>query len=124
MIPDDAPERALERAREQAAQARGAGQYAEADRFAALDNAPAEDPLKLQTWAFLEVDESQIYSTRRFGAPITLLKRGLLRLLAQYHGQLIAQQTRFNLHLLGAVMQLQHRVAQLEQRSAEEEEQR
>ncbi len=118
------PERALERARERAALARAAGQYTEADRFAALDNAPAEDPLKLQTWAFLEVDESQIYSTRRFGAPITLLKRGLLRLLAQYHGQLIAQQTRFNLHLLGAVMQLQRRVAQLEQRSAEEEERR
>jgi len=120
----DVPERALERAREQAAVARGAGEYAEADQFAALDNAPADDPLKLHTWAFLEVDRSQIYSTRRFGAPITLLKRGLLRLLDQYHGQLIAQQTRFNLHLLGAVMDLQDRVARLEQRSAEGEERR
>lgn len=120
----DAPQRALERASERAAAACAAGEYAEAERLGALESAPGDDLVKLQEWAFIEVDDAQIYSTRRFGAPITLLKRGLLRLLAQYHGQLIAQQTRFNLHLLGAVMQLQRRVAQLEQRSAEEEEQR
>lgn len=114
-----APERALEQARERADAARSAGEYAEAERFSALEPAPGADLFKLHEWAFLEVDESKIYSTRRFGAPVTLLKRGLLRLLVQYHGQLIAHQTRFNLHLLGEVARLQSRVARLEQLAAE-----
>jgi hypothetical protein len=115
----DLPERALERARARAAAARAAGEYADAERLSALESTPAEDLLKLNEWAFLEVDHSQIYSTRRFGAPITLLKRGLLRLLRQYHGQLLAQQTRFNLHLLSEVGRLQARVARLERRLGE-----
>jgi hypothetical protein len=110
----DLPERALERARARAAEAREAGEYGDAERFSALETTPGKDLLRLNEWAFLEVDHSQIYSTRRFGAPITLLKRGLLRLLRQYHGQLLAQQTRFNLHLLGEVGRLQARVARLE----------
>ncbi|MDQ6750573.1 MAG: hypothetical protein M3Z33_07480 [Actinomycetota bacterium] len=115
----DAPERALAQARERATAARGAGEYAEAERFAALEPAPGDDLFKLHEWAFIEVDPSKIYSTRRFGAPVTLLKRGLLRLLVQYHGQLVADQTRFNLHLLGEVARLQGRVARLEQLAAE-----
>lgn len=118
------PERALERARERAAAARGAGEYAEADRFSALDNAPGEDVLKLHEWAFVRVDPSKIYSTRRFGALITLLKQGLLRLLVQYHGELLAQQTRFNLHLVGEVARLRGRVARLEQLAAESDDRR
>ncbi len=123
MVPG-APELAVKRARERAAAALAAGEYADADRFAALDSAPGDDLLKLHEWAFIEVDASQIYSTRRLGAPITLLKRGLLRLLVQYHGQLIAQQTRFNLHLLGEVGRLQGRMARLERAVAEGDERR
>jgi hypothetical protein len=120
----DAAQRALEEARERAAAARGAGEYGDAERFSALDAAPGLDLVKLHEWAFLEIDQSKIYSTRRFGAPITLLKRGLLRLLVQYHGQLLAHQTRFNLHLLGEVARLQGRVARLEQLAAERDDRR
>jgi hypothetical protein len=120
----DSSQRALERARERARAARAAGEYADAERVAAIENAPGDQLLKLHEWAFIEVDASQIYSTRRFGAPITLLKRALLRLLVQYHGQLIAQQTRFNLHLVGEVGRLQGRVARLERAAAERDERR
>ncbi len=120
----DAPERALELARERAVAAQSAGEYADAPRFAALDNAPGDQLIKLHAWAFVEVDDSQVYSTRRLGAPITLLKRGLLRLLVQYHGQLLANQTRFNLHLVGEVARLNARVARLEQRVAERDDPR
>ena len=118
-ISADASEQALEHARERAAAARAAGEYTDADRLAALEDPPDDQLLKLHEWAFIEVDTSQIYSTRRFGAPITLLKRGLLRLLVQYHGQLIAQQTRFNLHVVGELGRLQTRVARLEQLASE-----
>ncbi len=120
----DAPERALERARERAAGAQAAGEYAEAERLSALESAPGDDLFKLYAWAFLEVDPSKVYSTRRFGAPVTLLKRGLLRLLVQYHGQLIANQTRFNLHLVGEMARLDARVARLEQLAAESDDDR
>lgn len=120
----DAPERALERARARATAARGAGEYAEAERFAALDQVPGDELLKLHGWAFLEVDASAIRSTRRFGAPITLLKRGLLRLLVQYNAQLVAQQTRFNLRLLDEVARLHGRVTRLEQLAAKRDDQR
>ena len=118
MTPDPA-ERALKRARDRAAAARAAGEYADAERLSTLETAPGEELLRLHAWGFLEVDHSQIYSTRRFGAPITLLKRGLLRLLRQYHDQMLAQQTRFNLHLLAEVGRLHGRVIRLERRIAE-----
>lgn len=114
----DAPERALERARARATAARGAGEYAEAERFAALDQVPGDELLRLHGWAFLEADPSGIRSTRRFGAPITLLKRGLVRLLVQYNAQLVSQQTHFNLRLLDEVARLHGRVARLEQLAA------
>jgi len=50
----------------------------------------------LREWAVIAVDPGRIYSTRRGGAPITFLKRMLLRLLRQYTAELEAQQTRFN----------------------------
>lgn len=120
----DAPERALEQARERAAAARKGGEYADAERFLELDGAPDDGLLKLHKWAFLEIEPSQIYSTRRLGAPITLIKRALLRLLSQFHGELMAQQTRFNLHLVGEVARLQERVARLERLVATEDDRR
>lgn len=116
---DGAPERALERARARSAAALGAGEYGEAERFAALEPSPGDDLFKLHEWAFLEIDSTQVRSTRRLGAPITLLKQGLLRLLGQYHAQLVADQTRFNLRLLGEVARLHGRVTRLEQLVAE-----
>ena len=51
---------------------------------------------ELREWAVISVDPAAIYSTRRGGAPITFLKRMLLRLMRQYTAELEAQQTRFN----------------------------
>lgn len=114
------PQLALERARERGVAAREAGEYAEAERFAVTGAVAGDDLLKLHEWAFIEVDvAAKVYSTRRLGAPITLVKRALLRALAQYHDEQVAQQTRFNLHLVGAVARLHGRVARLEQLAAE-----
>jgi hypothetical protein len=69
----------------------------------------------LQRWALIEVDpEETVYSTRRLGAPITALKRGLVRMLRQYLNEATSQQTRFNVHLLAYVAALEDRVAALE----------
>ena len=48
-------------------------------------------------WAVIETDPALVRSTRRFGGPITWLKRALRRLLRQELGQAYAQQSRFNL---------------------------
>lgn len=120
----DGPERALELARERAAAARSAGEYAEAERFSQLDAVPGDNLVRLRQWAFVEVDPAKTYSTRRFGALIALLKRGLLRLLDQYHNEALAQQTRFNLDLVDEVARLHSRVARLEQLAAESDDRR
>ena len=67
-------------------------------------------------WARIEPDIADVRSTRRLGAPITALKRGLLRLLEQYHAQLLADQTRFNVHVLGHLRRLENRIEELERR--------
>ena len=56
----------------------------------------------------------------RSGAPITLLKRLLVRLLRQYLAQIASQQTRFNLQLTAFVAELEDRVAELERRAAQD----
>ena len=110
-----APEEALEQARAAAASMRATGAYADA-RPIESGPPPAEgSELKLYQWAFIEPDVGEVRSTRRFGAPITFGKRLLLRLLGQYHGQLLAEQTRFNIMLLGYVRRLEARIEQLEQ---------
>ncbi len=82
--------------------------------------APGElTPAQLTEWALIEPDLRQVRSTRRLGAPVTALKRLLLRALGQYHAELTSQQTRFNVHLLGQVRALEHRVAELERQRAE-----
>jgi hypothetical protein len=107
------PEDALERAREAA---RAAGAAAPAGEEAAkLEEAiaPGKPSYEvLQEWARIEVGPDQIYSTRRFGRPLTLVKRGLLRFLRQYTRASEAQQTRFNLAVLARLRDLEERLGE------------
>ena len=113
------PEEALETARAHAAEMRAQGAYSDATAMR-LGPPPGEtSELKLYQWALIEPDTSDVRSTRRYGAPITALKRLLLRLLVQYHMQLTGEQTRFNVALLGYVKRLEARVAELEEQLAE-----
>ncbi len=93
--PEDAPDRARAALRAQ----RAAGRYPDPP---APDPgpAPADVRRKLLEWAFIEPGVDVLRSTRRHGVPITAVKRLLRRALAQYHGELVADQTRFNLTLL------------------------
>ena len=76
---------------------------------------------RLAEWAIIAPDESLLYSTRRFGRPITALKRFLVRFLRQYLEQVNAQQSRFNAHVAAHVVGLEQRVAALEQAARERE---
>ena len=103
------PEEALELARRRAA-GRGEGDVPEL---------PAPEPLtreRMLEFALIEPDPDLVYSTRRTGAPITWVKRMLMRGLRQYHGQMLAQQTRFNLHVVAYLQMLEERVERLEER--------
>ena len=111
------PEDAIEHARAEAERKRAAGSYRE-DSEAVRDLEEAitgpVTPGQLREWALIEVDTSLIRSTRRAGAPLTWLKRGVLRLLRQYTNELEAQQTRFNIGVLGRLGELERRLAELE----------
>ena len=103
------PEDALRHAREQARRKRDSGEYP-ADESAVgswQGGAPGLD--ELREWAIVEVDPDAVYSTRRGGAPITWLKRLLLRLLRQYTTELEAQQTRFNTAVVAYLDSLEKR---------------
>jgi hypothetical protein len=110
------PEQALARAQASAAERRADGAYAEARPSPEGPPAIEGAELKLYQWAFIEPDPSRVRSLRHAGAPITALKRLLLRLLVQYHVQLIGDQTRFNVMLLGYVNRLETRITELEAR--------
>jgi hypothetical protein len=69
---------------------------------------------RLTDWAVIEPKETEVYSTRRWGAPITLIKKLLVRLMRQYMFSVSGQQTRFNLYALGELSALQKRVRELE----------
>jgi hypothetical protein len=71
---------------------------------------------QLIEWAVAEPDPEKVRSTRALGAPITALKRGLVHLTRQQTGDLLAQQARFNLHLLTRIAELEERVRRLEER--------
>ena len=83
------PEEALPEARRRAEAA---------GRSEPMPPAPGGTPTlaDLREWAVISVDPARIYSTRRAGAPITFVKKLMLRLLRQYTAELEAQQTRFN----------------------------
>jgi len=111
------PEDAVQRARLAASQMRAGGAYASDE--GAIDPQPVDSVTlgKLYEWALIEPDLRDVRSTRRLGAPMTALKRGLLRLLAQYHAALIAEQTRFNVNLLVHLKRLEDRIEELERRA-------
>ena len=108
------PGDALSRAREEAASMRAAGAYSDAPPAIELEPSDSITTAKLYEWALIEPDLREVRSTRRFGAPMTALKHGLLRLLQQYHASLIAEQTRFNVNLLVHVRRLEERIEALE----------
>jgi hypothetical protein len=107
------PEEALEAARRAAAEARERGAYAgDLAGFTAepTDRVTTE---RLLEWAVIEPELGLVRSTRRWGAPITAAKRGLVFVLRQYLGQLAAQQTRFNLHAAVRIAELEEEVERL-----------
>lgn len=108
------PEEALAAARERAVAARAAGGYVEPGGGFTIEPRERIGTDRLMEWAVLEPDESIMHSTRRFGAPITWIKQQLVHVLRQYHGELTADQTRFNMHLLVHVAELEDRIARLE----------
>lgn len=102
------PEDALESARTAAARKRAAGQYPGLE-VGSRELGRGPDLAKLREWAIIEVDAELVYSTRRGGAPVTWLKRLLLRLLRQYTVELEAQQTRFNVAVVAYLESLEKR---------------
>jgi hypothetical protein len=104
------PEEALEEARRRAASQDGA-QEIEGLTIEPTDRVALEQMIE---WAVAEPDREKVRSTRALGAPITALKRSLVHLTRQQTGDLLAQQARFNLHLLTRVAELEDRIARLE----------
>jgi hypothetical protein len=118
------PEDAVETARGAAAQQRESGAYADDLRGMTIEPTDATTVDKLLEWALIEPDVDRVYSTRRWGRPITAFKRGLIWTLRQYNGQVYGQQTRFNHHIVLYARRLEDRVAELEQRVAQLERER
>jgi hypothetical protein len=111
------PEEAIERARLEAQRKRAEGGYREdAAAVGELEQAISGPVTReqLREWALIDVDTSALRSTRRAGAPVTLVKRLLVRLLRQYTNELEAQQTRFNVAMLARVEELEARIAAAE----------
>jgi hypothetical protein len=108
------PEEALDHARAAAAARREAGDYPRAEtQIEPLSEGPPTHAQLLE-WALIDPDLGQVRSTRRWGGPITAVKQGLLRLLGQYHAELIAEQARFNANLVRYVAELERRLDDLE----------
>jgi hypothetical protein len=105
------PEQALELARQRAARRRA--EYGHVDLISV---GPPYDQIaaRLSEWAVPDPSSYDVRSIRRGGAPITGFKRLLVRLLGQYHGQLISDQSRFNVLMLSYVRTLEARVRELE----------
>lgn len=105
------PEEALAQARRRAAEQDPADVGIEGLTIEPTDRVGLE---QLIEWAVAEPDPGKVRSTRALGAPITAFKRGLVHLTRQQTGDLLAQQARFNLHLLTRVAELEERVKRLE----------
>ena len=106
------PEEALERARAAAREREADYAGDPALRGEAIDQVVEPggvSPALLREWAIIDIDPGSVYSTRRLGAPITFLKRMLLRLLRQYTAELEARQTRFNVALLARLEELERK---------------
>ena len=103
------PEEALAAAR--AAAARTSYEDVPGLRIEPTDRVSLE---QLMEWAVIEPSVDDVRSTRRFGGPITWVKRRLVHALRQYHGQILAEQTRFNMHVMVQIAELEDRLARLE----------
>lgn len=113
------PEEAIRRARSEVERIRAQGGYAvEASRAAPAPGGEVGQDQLLE-WALIHPDPAVAHSNRRWGAPLTALKRGLLRLLSQYHEELIAEQGRFNAGMVRYAGELEERTAALERRVVE-----
>ena len=112
------PEEALEAARRAAAAARERGAYA--DDLSGFTVAPTDRVTteQLLEWAVIEPDLDLVRSTRRWGGPITLVKRALVHVLRQYLAQVVSQQTRFNLHAAVRIAELEEQVERLQRERA------
>jgi hypothetical protein len=113
------PEEALAVARAEAARKRAAGGYANS-AAAGLDGSIVSAHTSfelLSRWAVIQGDPELLYSTRRAGAPVTALKRFIVRMLRQYLVEIEARQTRFNIALLASVQELERRTTALERRA-------
>jgi hypothetical protein len=110
------PDEALSAARDAAAAARARGAYD--DDLAGFEVAPTDrvSTERLLEWAVIEPDIENVRSTRRLGGPITWVKRALVRALRQYLAEQNAQQTRFNLHVVIRIAELEERLERLERR--------
>lgn len=101
------PEDAIDQARAAAGDSPAPGEVARSFEGDLISETPSDE--LLEEWAVISIESSALYSTRRFGAPLTLFKRALLRLLRQYTVELEARQTRFNLALLSRLRELERR---------------
>ncbi|MEA2167043.1 MAG: hypothetical protein QOF76_343 [Solirubrobacteraceae bacterium] len=104
------PEDALNKARAAAAE----GDYTEPEM--SFDAAPVDriSDRRLAEWALIEVDMSRVRSTRRLGKPLTWTKHRLIRFLSQYNNEVQAQQSRFNAMATAHILNLEKRIAELE----------
>jgi hypothetical protein len=107
------PDEALTEARR-----RAAAQHAPGDDGAewTLDNSTVPTR-RLAAWAIIDPEAVELYSTRRFGGPLTALKRLLVRFLSQYFNQVTAQQSRFNAEVTAHLVRLDQRVRALEEQA-------
>jgi hypothetical protein len=115
------PEDALGAARAEVERLKAAGGYVEPTEGLHIEPLDQVTRAQLLEWALIEPDMSKLRSTRRLGGPVTTVKRLLARGLQQYHNEVNYQQTRFNIHLLRKVLELEDRLDQLDraqQRSA------
>jgi hypothetical protein len=108
------PEEALAAARQAAAAARARGAYGDDLSGMRVEPIDRVDTEQLMEWAVIEPDLDLVRSTRRMGGPITWAKRGLVHALRQYHGQVLATQARFNVHLMVYLAELEDRIEALE----------
>jgi hypothetical protein len=108
------PEDALEAARRAVAEARARGAYADDLSGFTVEPTDRISTEQLLEWAVIEPDVDHVRSTRRWGRPITAAKRALVHVLRQYLGQIVAEQTRFNLHAAIRLAELEDRIERLE----------
>ena len=109
------PEDALAEARAEVERLKALGRYGEPAEGLTIEPLDQVTRAQLLEWALIEPDLTKLRSTRRLGAPITWVKRMLLRGLQQYHNEVTYQQTRFNIHVLRKVLELEDRIEKLEE---------